>query len=550
MRSRDGFEVVNEMIRQRWQGDVSRRAFLRTAAGTAAVGALPLGLASPSLAQVRPKPGGTIKLGINENIDTLDPHNTTIITACAIHNNIYNGLLKITYDGKTVDFKPELAREWEIQGDRVHVFRLARGVTFHNGEPCTSAEVKWNLERVKDKQQSPIHAWKLELLEAIDTPDPQTVKLTFTKPYPFMRVALTGSTGRAGTIVSPKAVKELGKGFGRKPVGTGPFRFVEWKESDYILVEKNPGYWETDSQGNKLPYLDKVMFKFIIEPSTLVAALQTGEVDGVNGVAPQFVPALKGNAKLDVYTVVGGNWRCVHFNLAREPFSDLNLRRAVAFAIDRDEIVKKVEFGEAVVAHGPISPPMTGFWDPAFSSGKNGQYFDLAQAQALVKKSKHPNGVEVTLLSPNSGTSPRVCEALQAQLAKIGVKLKLEVQDIPTFRRRWLQDKQWDMVQVQWDADLDPDETIYPELHSKEAWNAGKWNNPEFDRLVESARAEADQKKRKRFYEDAVKLIVQDAPVAVIFHANEQKAFQKYVRGFQVIPANLMNMHAVWLDRA
>jgi len=550
MTSRDGFEVVNEMIRQRWRDDVSRRAFLRAAAVPAAAGALPLGFARPSLAQVRPKPGGTIKLGINENIDTLDPHNTTIITACAIHNNIYNGLLKITYDGKTVDFKPELAREWEIQGDRVHVFRLARGVTFHNGEPCTSAEVKWNLERVKDKQQSPIHAWKLELLEAIDTPDPQTVKLTFTKPYPFMRVALTGSTGRAGTIVSPKAVKELGKGFGRKPVGTGPFRFVEWKESDYILVEKNPAYWETDSHGNKLPYLDKVMFKFIIEPSTLVAALQTGEVDGVNGVAPQFVPALKANAKLDVYTVVGGNWRCVHFNLAREPFSDANLRRAVAFAIDRDEIVKKVEFGEAVVAHGPISPPMTGFWDPAFSSGKNGQYFDLAQAQALVKKSKHPNGVEVTLLSPNPGTYPRVCEALQAQLAKIGVKLKLEIQDIPTFRRRWLQEKQWDMVLVQWDADLDPDETIYPELHSKETWNAGKWNNPEFDRLVESARAEADQKKRKRFYEDAVKLIVQDAPVAVIFHANEQKAFQKSVRGFQVIPANLMNMHAVWLDRA
>ncbi len=93
--------------------------------------------------------------------------------ACAIHNNIYNGLLKITSpDGKGVDFKPELAREWEIQGDRVHVFRLHKGVTFHDGDPCTAAEVKWNLERVKDKAQSPIHAWKLELLEAIETPDP------------------------------------------------------------------------------------------------------------------------------------------------------------------------------------------------------------------------------------------------------------------------------------------------------------------------------------------------------------------------------------------
>jgi peptide/nickel transport system substrate-binding protein len=158
--------------------------------------------------------------------------------------------------------------------------------------------------------------------------------------------------------------------------------------------------------------------------------------------------------------------------------------------------------------------------------------------------------VEVTLLSPNAGTYPRVCEALQAQLAKIGVKLKLEIQDIPTFRRRWLQDKQWDMVMVQWDADLDPDETVFPELHSQEAWNAGKWNNPAFDRAVEAARAEPDQKKRKGHYDEAVKLIVQDAPVAAIFHANEQKVFQKYVKGFKVIPANLINMHEVWLDKA
>jgi peptide/nickel transport system substrate-binding protein len=550
MTSRDGFEVVNGLARRMLGDEVTRRAFLRAVGGTGAAAALSLGVPGAALGQVRPKAGGTIKIGLDQNIDTLDPHSTTIITACAVHNNIYSGLLKTTFDGKTVDFKPELAREWEIQGDRVHVFRLHKGVTFHNGEPCTAAEVKWSLERVKDKQQSPIHAWKLALLEAIDTPDSHTVKLTFTKPYPFLRVALTGSTGRAGTIVSPKAVKELGKGFGRKPVGTGPFRFVEWKESDFILLEKNPSYFETDAQGGKLPYLDKVLFKFIIEPSTLVAALQTGEVDGVNGVVPQFVPGLKADPKLSLYTVVGGNWRCVHFNQAREPFNDPNLRRAVAFAIDRDEIVKKVEFGEAVVAHGPISPPMTGFFDPAFSSGKNGQHFDLDQARAMMAKSKSPNGVEVTLLSPNAGTYPRVCEAVQAQLAKIGVKVKLEIQDIPTFRRRWLQDKQWDMVMVQWDADLDPDETIFPELHSKEAWNAGKWNNPEFDRLVEAARSEADQTKRKKHYDDAVKLIVQDAPVAVMFHANEQKVFSKSVKGFQPIPANLVNMHAVWLDQA
>jgi peptide/nickel transport system substrate-binding protein len=552
MKSRDGFEEVNRELREgAWRGDpVTRRAMLQTL-GVTAAGLTGLTAGLPGLAQAQtPKRGGTIKIGSFQNIDTLDAHNTTFITACAIHNNIYNGLLKITStDGKSVDFKPELAREWEIQGDRVHVFRLHKGVTFHNGDPCTSADIKWNLERVKDKQQAPIHAWKLELLESIETPDPQTIKLSFAKPYPFLRVAFTGSTGRAATILSPRAVKEKGKAYGRSPVGTGPFKFVEWKESDFILLERFAGYWEKDAGGGQLPYLDKVMIKIIIEPSTLVAALKTGEVDGVNYVSPQFVADLRKDPKLAVSTAVGGNWRCMHMNMAKEPFSDKNLRKAVTFALDRKEILDRVEFGEGIIAHGPISPPMGGFYDAAYETGKNGQYFDLEQAKQLMKQSKYASGAEVMLLSGNAGTAPRQAEVVQAQLAKIGIKVNIELADAPTFRRRWLQERQWDLVGIQWDADLDPDETLYPELHSTEAWNAGKWVNKDFDKMVEAARSESDFKKRKKFYEEAVRLIVEDAPVVILLHLNEQKVFHKYVKGFQMIPAGLIDMHRVWLDK-
>jgi peptide/nickel transport system substrate-binding protein len=543
MKSRDGFEVVNELMRE----DVNRRAVLKALGWSAAVA----GVGLPSLAHAqKPKAGGTIRIGAFSNIDTLDAHNTTSIVACSIHNNIYNGLLKIvSTDGKSVDFKPELAREWEIQGDRVHVFRLHKGVTFHNGDPCTAAEVKWNLERVKDKAQSPIHAWKLELLEHIETPDPHTVKLHFAKPYPFLRVAFTGSTGRAGTILNPKAVKEKGKAYGRSPVGTGPFKFVEWKESDYILLEKNPNYWETDASGGRLPYLDKVMIKFIVEPSTLVAALKTGDVDLINYAAPQFVGDLRKDPKLTALSAVGGNWQCLHFNLAKEPFNDKALRKAVTFAIDRKELLDRVEFGEGIVAHGPVSPPMGAFYDAAFESGSNGQHFDLEQAKTWMKQAKY-DGREVSILSSNAGTAPRRSEVIQAQLAKIGIKARLELADFPTYRRRWLQERQWDLVSVQWDADLDPDETLYPELHSSETWNAGKWVNKDFDRAVELARAENDFKKRKKYYDDSVKAILDDAPVAVLLHVNEQKIHHKYVKGFQMIPAGLINMHAVWLDKS
>jgi peptide/nickel transport system substrate-binding protein len=547
--SRDGFEVVNRLL----QTEDTRRSFLKilgwSGAALTASQLVPLHTMPLAYAQ-QPKRGGTIKIGSFANIDTLDPHNTTIIVATAIHNNIYNGILKITYDGKQVRFVPDLATEWEVVGDRVHVFRFRQGVTFHNGEPFDASVVKWNLERVKDVKQAPIHAWKLKLIEKIDLLDAHTMRLTFEKPYPFLRVALTGSTGRAGTIVSPKAVEQWGKDYGRHPVGTGPFKFVEWKEADFIQLERNPHYFETGGDGKPLPYLDGVYLKFIIEPSSLVAALQTGEVDGSNNVAPQFVGMLRKHPNLTVYTLVGGNWRSIAFNCAKEPFNDINLRRAVAYGLNREEIVQQVQFGEGVVAHGPISPPMTGFYDPEFETGKNGQYYDPERAREFLKKSRYPNGTEALLLSANSGYGPRQAEVLQAQLAKLGIKANISLNDTPTFRRRWLEERQWDMVQVQWDADLDPDETLYPELHSKEKWNAGRWNNPEFDRLVELAQVEQDEKKRKQYYDAAIKILIEEAPAAVILHENEQKVFAKYVKGFQPIPVNAINMHSVWFDKA
>ena len=182
------------------------------------------------------------------------------------------------------------------------------------------------------------------------------------------------------------------------------------------------------ADGKPLPYLDKMHIKFIIEPSTLVAAVQAGEVDGINNASPQFVPLLRKHPNLQVYTLVGGNWRNVTFNCAKEPFNDINLRKAVVYGINREEIVTQVQFGEGIVAYGPISPPMTGFYNPEFGKQKEGQYYDLNLAKDFLKKSRYANGVEVSLISINSGVYPRQAEVIQAQLAKLGIKVNISLQ--------------------------------------------------------------------------------------------------------------------------
>jgi peptide/nickel transport system substrate-binding protein len=510
---------------------------------------LPLSIPTPALA-AKPKTGGTIQLAWDGPPDILDPHKTTYLRAVQIHNNIYNGILRITYDGKDVRFEPELATQWELKSDTDHVFHLRQGVTFHNGDAFTAKDVKWSWERVANRDISPIHYWKMEQMQTIEVIDDYTIRLILKQPDPFMTVAQTGSTGRAGTIVNQRAVEAAGKDYGRKAaVGTGPFKFVEWIENDRVVLERYASYWEKDADGNRLPYLDKVVVKIVPEQSTALAAVTTGELDGWNSLPYQFASVLRKNPEIEVYTLTGGNYIRLGMNLTRPPFEDKKVRQAISYAINREEIVQQVFFGEAIVAHGPISPPMTAYYDREFESGKNGQYYDLDKAKALMQASTYPQGATIEYIANPTTFQPRIAQIIQAQLAKVDLKVEINMFEDATWRKRWLEGEFAMVLTSPW-ADLDPDETIYPQFHTGEKWNEGKWSNAEFDRQVEGARGTFDVATRKAAYDKAVAILVEECPSVFIAHVNEHKVLAKYVQGFQPIPADLMNMHTVWLNKA
>lgn len=530
--------------------EFSRRRFLKTmTAGAAAGGAAMLGggsLISEAIA-AEPKRGGTLKWAQIVGPDTLDPHFTGSLGAIKIHNNIFNGLLKVAYDGKKVTFVPDLAEKWTMVDDKTHVFKLRPGVKFHNGDVCDAEAVKWSIERVKDPKTASPHAWMVKDLAGIDIVDPLTVRIRYAKPFAFFQVAMTGATGRAGTIVSKSAVEKFGKDFGRNPVGTGPFKFVQWKENEIIELERNPDYFEKG-----LPYLDKVQINLIKEPTAAVAAVLSGQVDGMDACPFQFMNQLRSNKSLNIYGEVEGNYAFLGMNNKRGPFQDANLRLAVAYAIDRNVLVKQGYFGDAIPAYSPISPPMTGFYDANIAKSGRGQFFDLNKAKAFRAKAKEKGEITVTYIATeaftsNGGSGSRNAQLIIPMLAKIGIKVKLELMDRAVLTKR-RNSGDFDLYDEAWQADLDPDETIRPEFLSGMPWNFVGYSSPDFDKLIVKASETVNLAERKKLYYQAEDIMMaKDAPIAVLAHTKVYKIFNKRVEGYKYVPVDLMNMHTVSL---
>ncbi|WP_299841576.1 ABC transporter substrate-binding protein [uncultured Jannaschia sp.] len=490
----------------------------------------------------RAQQSGHLRIASIKVIDTLDPHFTGFLSAIQVINNIHNGLLKITYDGGEVRFEPDLAETWDLEDDRTHVFKLREGVKFHDGTDCDAEAVKFSLLRVKEGEPESPHAWKLAQLDEVEIVDPLTVRLHFSEANAFLPVALNGSTGRAGTIVSPAAVQKFGQDYGRNPVGTGPFRFVSWRENDAIELEANPDYFEAG-----LPKLERVTFVLMNEASTAVAAMLSGQIDGMTDCPMQLVPQVEAFPGAELYGEIEGNYTFLGMNTQRSPFDDINLRRAVAWALDRDTILKQAYFGRAIQAYTPISPPMTQFYDPDIASSGRGQRFDLEKAKSFRAQAANQGEVEAVYMMAERGpVGTRVAQTVAPMLAQIGIKANLELIEPATWvSRRNASD--FDLYDFEWVADLDPDEAIYPEFRSDGAWNYCGWQNAEFDRLCAEAQVTLETEERRRLYYAAEDLLMDEAPIGIMAHMPIYKVFSTKVQGFQYIPADLVNLHSVSL---
>ncbi|HEX9871645.1 MAG TPA: ABC transporter substrate-binding protein, partial [Candidatus Tectomicrobia bacterium] len=361
------------------------------------------------------KAGGTLRVAWEQDVTGFDPHWTSGLQVTYIAGNLFNNLVTIDQD---LNYIPELAESWEAQDNgRVYVFKLRKGVKFHDGTDFDAAAVAWNFERIMDKEEQAFIRPFFEFVEAVEPLDTHSIK--FTLKYPTQAFLPTMAVYRMGfQMKSPTSYKTWGrKDAALHPAGTGPFKLAKWEPNQIIVLEKNPDYYKKG-----LPHLDRIELKIMKEGVTRTTALRAGEVDFVNYVPKEMVERLSKDAKIQVLKGPDTQSVNISFNNSKKPFDDVRVRQALGgYGIDRYAIAKVAMLG--------LGKALWSFVPPG---GKDHIDFDEQfpynpeKAKALLKEVgfDEKNPLKYTIMTHSAEPSlPTVATIIKTQMAMIGVEV-------------------------------------------------------------------------------------------------------------------------------
>ncbi|HOA93475.1 MAG TPA: ABC transporter substrate-binding protein [Quisquiliibacterium sp.] len=500
-----------------------------TAMGGTRLAATVLALALAATANAQPKTGGTIAVGLAQDPAIVDPIRTGTFTERQLSTPVYEGLFDIDPKGQAV---PLLAESYTVSDDlKTWRMKLRPGVKFHDGTPFDAAAVIANLDRTSNPANRCRCLTTMSLFQGWKALDPMTVEITLKAPNAAMPTILADAPG---IMVSPTAFKADPQGIGVKPVGTGPFKFVEWVRNSRFVVERNPDYWQKGK-----PYLDRVVFRGMQNIETREAAFKSGQTDIIMQPTLHFVSTMKNDRRHDVYSPAGFGTEGVYMNLKKPPLDDMRVRRAVAHAMDRELINRTLGFGVSTLAYSPFGKGMSMIQQPVAEYPK----FDLAKAQALVKEYGKP--VEFTLSYNNTPSTRHLAQSLQEMWAKAGIKVQLEAFDQNRLVQN-MSSKQFEASIYRFTGRADPHVNAFTFFHSQFAainpsQNYGGYVSKRADELLEQGMATADPAKRAAIYSEFARVLNQEVlPYAYLFNVTDTIVAKKHVKGLTVIPDGLV----------
>ncbi|MGI8748227.1 MAG: ABC transporter substrate-binding protein [Deinococcus sp.] len=456
--------------------------------------------------------------------------------------NLYDTLLQPTDDGKGV--KPGLATAAIVSSNGLSVrVTLRPGIRFADGSPITAADVKWNLDRARNPNNG---AWNasLESINSIATSG-SVVTLTLKHKDPTLLAAL--ATFNAAILpqklfnAAPGANDaEKAKAFAEKPVGSGPFVLSEWKRGSYMVLKRNPYYWKKGEDGKPLPYLDSLRFEIIPDDSTRILKLQAGELQGAEFIPLSRVAELKASPKINMVLFPSTKVNDVILNNrpklkdgTANPLSDVRVRQALNYAVNRDALIQLVTFG--------TGKPMRSFMSsatPLFDSSQKGFNYDPAKAKALLDAAGFKNGIDVTALATSgSADDQALLTALQQMWGAVGVRLKIEQLDAATKTARY-RAADFQMRTGAWTDDIaDPSEITgyYAVSGPTEAAHTG-FKSEAIDKLFAQSQLETNKARRAALYRQIQTLYAAASPTVYLYETPYPVALAKNVRGFIQIP--------------
>ena len=473
----------------------------RRLAMLAAIGGAVLLCLAP-LAHPQPKPVVVVQSG---EAATLDWHMHCDKNAHEPDRQIFDTLLRRNL--KTLQLEGNLAESWRAVNDTTWQFKLKRNVKFHNGEPFDAAAVKFSVERMLDPKQGAPGRTSIATIDHVDVIDPYTVNVITKAPFPLLPVRM--SPGHCGTvgIVPPKYIAQVGDaGFAVKPVGTGPFKFVEWVKDERLVLEANKDYHRG------APAIERLVFRPVPELTTRVAALLSGQADLVSDIPPDQTGKIKSSSTAHTeISTLGGFVIMVKMTnyLMPGPWQDVRVRKAINYAIDMDTIIKTVLEGYGQVLGVPLEKEAFGFNPNIKWYG-----YDLERAKTLLREAGHPNGFEMTLHAPNRRymNDIEVMQAMAQMLTKVGIRAKVEVWEQSIYTTKWRKRELLPAYLVAWGgAGVFDGDLLTSSLNSKSALAIFK--NEALDKMLEDAQATNDPERRKAIYFKAQELIYEEAPI-------------------------------------
>jgi peptide/nickel transport system substrate-binding protein len=442
----------------------------------------------PVGAQSAPK---RIVVGQGVDLVSTDPYGHSVAANYATWKHIMEPLIHFDYDKGT--FYGILAESWKSDGTE-WTFKLRKGVKFHSGADFTARDVMFSMETVRPTLQGKNNIPDVQDVKVVDD---HTLKIITPKPV----AALLSKLGEV-VIVSQQAYEKYGKEIVRYPIGTGPFKFVEWVRGSYLVARRNEAYW------GESPKIDEIIWRPIPEVAARVTALEAGEVDIATDVPSHEVERLNRTPGIRVEEVQA--LRVIFIGLPQtfQPFQNKLVRQAMNFAVDVDSLIKYVLEGRGYRTKGLVSPTLLGY-DPDLKPYP----YDLAKAKSLLAQAGYPNGFEVDFYA-SSGRYPRDRESAQAigaQLAKVGIKANVITPEWSVFWPNVIAGK-YNMFMYGSFNLSDVDLSLSPFLART------GYSNPEAVRLIDEQRQELNPEKRSRLIQRLMKIIHEDAPCIPLWH--------------------------------